>query len=295
MVSLPLWSTLKHTVQECIDDDVPRLSAALAYYAVFSLAPLLLISIAVAGSIFGADAVRGELDDELRRSLGPSGAFAVQDMLAGARRPETNFWVSIAGIVMLLFGAAGVFGQLQAALNQVWDVKLKPGRSIRNMAKDRFVSFTMVLSTGFLLLTSMILTAVLHGVSEYANRILTLPATLWSAISGIGSFAVITLLFAAIFKVLPDVRLRWRHVWVGAMFTSALFVIGKTAMGWYLGREAIASSYGSAGSLALVLLWVYYSSIILLFGAEFTQVWAKAQGDNIKPNRHAMLVKTESR
>ncbi|MDB6078527.1 MAG: YihY/virulence factor BrkB family protein [Akkermansiaceae bacterium] len=281
------WKTLKQTVTEFLEDDALRLSAALAYYSVFSLAPLLVICVAVAGAFIGEEAVRGQLDDQLKHSLGASGAFAVQDMVANARKPETNVWVSVAGVVMLVFGAGGLFGQLQDALNTVWGVKHKAGRGIMGLVKDRFLSFSMVLGTGFLLLTSMVLSAALQGVSKWAGSIASLPPQVWEIISTIISFGVIVVLFAAIFKVLPDARIRWRHVWVGAIFTTALFVAGKAAIGWYLGREATASSYGTAGSLALVLLWIYYSSIILLFGAEFTQVWANSQGEEIEPDADA--------
>ena len=273
------WSLLRQTVKEFFDDEALRLSAALSYYSVFSLAPLLLIAIAIAGAVAGDEAVRGQLDDQLKSSLGPSGAFAVQDMVANARKPAANALMSAAGIVMLLVGAGGMFGQLQDALNTVWGVKRKPGRGIKGMLKDRFLSFTMVLGTGFLLLISMLLSTVLQSFTGYMGSIASLPPQMWEWISALFSFAVVTVLFAAIFKVLPDLKIRWKDVWLGALFTAALFVLGKTGIGWYLGREATASSYGSAGALALVLIWIYYSSIILLFGAEFTQVLANHRAE----------------
>lgn len=276
-------AALMQTGREFIADKAMRLSAALAYYSVFSLAPLLLIALAVAGSVLGEEAVRGQLENQLKSSLGASGAFAVQEMVAGADKPDTNVVMSLVGIVMLLVGAGGFFGQLQDALNTVWGVEPRPGRGWKGMLKDRFLSVSMVLGTGFLLLVSMILTTMLQAVSDYGETIAHLPPQLWAVVSATVSFALITLLFAAIFKVLPDARVPWRHVWVGAVFTSALFTVGKLGIGWYLGREATASSYGSAGALALVLLWVYYSSVILLFGAEFTQVWATRQGFDIVP------------
>lgn len=286
------WKTLKQTVTEFFEDDALRLSAALAYYSVFSLAPLLVICVAIAGAFFGEEAVRGQLDDQLKSSLGASGAFAVQDMVANARKPETNVWVSLGGIVMLIVGAGGLFGQLQDALNTLWGVKRKSGRGIIGLVKDRFLSFTMVLGTGFLLLTSMVLSAVLHSMSKWVENIASLPPKVWEAASSILSLGIIVILFGAIFKVLPDARVRWRHVWVGAIFTSILFVAGKAGIGWYLGREATASSYGTTGSLALVLLWVYYSSIILLFGAEFTQVWTNSHGEEIEPDSDAERVES---
>jgi membrane protein len=284
------WKILRQTAREFLEDQALRLSAALSYYAAFSLAPLLLIAIAVAGWVFGDEAVRGQVNEHLRGSLGETGATALQDMIAHARKPEKNLVASIAGVAMLLFGAGGVFGQLQEALNTVWGVKRRSGRGLKGLLKDRFLSFAMVLGTGFLLLTSMIISAVLQGLSEYVGTILSLPPVVWSIISGAVSFLVIAALFAAIFKLLPDVRIAWKDVFLGAIFTATLFTIGKFVLGWYLGREATASAYGAAGALALVLLWVYYSSIILLFGAEFTQVAAVHRGNAILPDRDAVLV-----
>ncbi|HEY1122204.1 MAG TPA: YihY/virulence factor BrkB family protein [Haloferula sp.] len=284
------WKILKQTADEFVDDGALRLSAALSYYAAFSLAPLLLISIAVAGWFLGDEAVRGQLDDHLKSNLGSAGAAALQDMIAHARKPEANLAASTLGLGMLVFGAGGVFGQLQEALNAVWGVKRKGGRGWKGLVKDRFFSFAMVLGTGFLLLTSMLLTAFLQAISMWSGSILSLPPQLWTAISTLLSFLVITALFAAIFKVLPDARIAWRHVWLGAMFTAILFTIGKFLMGWYLGREATASAYGATGALALVLLWVYYSSMILLFGAEFTQVSANSLGAPIQPDDDAVAI-----
>ena len=284
------WKTLRQTATEFMDDEALRLSAALSYYATFSLAPLLLIAIAVAGWVLGDEAVRGQVDEHLRGSLGAAGATALQDMIAHARKPEKNVVASVLGVTMLLFGAGGVFGQLQEALNTVWGVKRRSGRGLKGLLKDRFLSFAMVLGTGFLLLTSMIASAILQGLSDYVGSILSLPPAVWAVISGVVSFLVIAALFAAIFKLLPDVKIAWSDVLPGAVFTAVLFTIGKTVMAWYLGREATASAYGATGALAIVLLWVYYSSIILLFGAEFTQVATVARGRSILPDRDAVLV-----
>jgi membrane protein len=195
--------------------------------------------------------------------------------------------MSVAGFGMLLIGAGGFFGQLQDALNTVWSVGSQRSHGWKEMLRDRFLSFLMVLGTGFLLFTSMILTSLLQAVSHYGERIAHTPPQIWETTGTLISFVLITLLFAAIFKILPDTRVRWRDVWIGAMFTAALFVAGKFAMGRYLGSVATASGYGSAGSLSIVLIWVYYSSIILLFGAEFTQVLATRSGQgppiNVRP------------
>jgi membrane protein len=282
-----ILSVLRASVTGFMRDDGLRLSAALAYYAAFSIAPLILIVLSIAGGVFGDEAVRGALYDELRRSLGSSGATIVEDMVAHARRPGTSMLMSLVGVAALLFGAAGLFGQLKSALNSIWNVGEPASSGLVGMLKDRFLSFTMVLGTGFLLLVSMLFSMVLQMLSKRAGEIASIPPPVWAAIGGVVSFVLIGLLFAAIFKVLPDARIRWGEVWAGAAFTSGLFLAGKSLLAWYLGREATVSSYGSAGAFIVVLMWLYYSSAILLFGAEFTQKNAKAMGHEItaKPQK----------
>ena len=272
---------LKESAQGFVNDEGLRLIAALAYYSAFSLAPLLLIILSIAGAVFGDEAVRGMLYDEIHRDLGRSGAEVLEDMVAHARDPQQSLVMSLVGLVVLLFGAAGLFGQLQASLNAIWNVPPRPSFGMRHFVKSHFLSFSMVLGTGFLLLVSMVLSTVLNAVSVRVGEIAHIPAPIWAVVGGLISFALITLLFAAIFKVLPDVIIRWRDVWTGAIFTSGLFAVGKSAIGWYLGREAMSSSYGSAGAVIVILSWLYYSSAILLFGAEFTQVQARAAGREI--------------
>lgn len=284
-----VWQMLRQTGEEFSEDGALSLSAALAYYSIFSIAPLLVIAVAIAGTLVDANTVNEELGSFLKQSLGP-GSFAVEEMVKSARRPATNVWVSLGGIAMLLFGASGVFGQLQEALNTVWGVKRRDGRGIGGFLKDRFLSFAMVLGTGFLLLVSMLLTASLEGAAKYAASTFDTAPAIVAAMGTLVTFLVVWGLFAAIFKVLPDAVIRWRDVVTGSLVTAALFVAGKFAISWYLGREATASAYGAAGSLALVLLWVYYSSIILLFGAEFTQVRANASGRAIQPDKDAVAV-----
>jgi membrane protein len=271
-------AVFKKSFSGFMKDDGLTMSAALAYYSAFSLAPILLIAVAIAGAFFGEDAVRGALDEELRRNMGTASATVIQDMVASASKPANNVLMSIAGTALLLLGAAGFFGQLQGALNRIWDVGTPPVGGIRGFFKKRFMSFSMVLVTGFLLLISMLMTTALQVLSKQLGTSTELPIAAWGLASGVLSFAVIALLFASIFKVLPNAAIRWRDVWVGALFTSALFMIGKSAIGWYLGRQATASTYGSAGSFVLVLAWLYYSSIILLFGAEFTEAHATLKG-----------------
>jgi len=279
---------VKDTVNKALDDKVLRLSAALSYYSVFSLAPLLLIAVSVAGAIYGEQAASGLLAQSLTSSIGADAANAVQDMVVRTRKPSDNIIASLTGVVLLVVGATGVFGQLQDALNTVWSVQQKPGKIIKTLLRDRLTSFAMVLGVGFLLLTSLILTTGLQIASDLIAGVVPVPAIIWSALSSAVSFLVVALLFGAIFRVLPDVEIMWKDVRFGALLTAGLFVLGKIVLGWYLGRAATTSVYGSAGSLVLILLWVYYSSLILLLGAEFTQVYSRSQGRTIKPSKGAV-------
>jgi membrane protein len=285
-----LWRILRQTVTESLEDKLLRLSAALSYYAVFSLAPLLLIAVSIAGAVFGADAASGVLAQELEASMGREAAAAVQELVRNARKPSDNLLAAVIGVSMLVFGAGGVFVQLQDALNTVWGLQLKPGTGVRGMIQDRLQSFSMVLGAGFLLLVSLALTTMLQGASALVAEIAPLHPMFWTLLSSVVSFLVVTLLFAAIFRVLPDADIAWSDVWLGAVATSVLFTIGKFGLSWYLGREATTSSYGSAGAFILILLWVHYSSLILLFGAEFTQVHAALRGRHITPNDRAVRV-----
>ena len=280
----------KETVNKALDDKLFRLAAELSYYSIFSMAPLLLIVIAVAGAVFGKDAASGVLAQQLSSAIGASAATAVQEMVARARTPSTNVIASITGVVLLVVGATGVFAALQDALNTVWGIKPRPGRMIVSVLRDRFRSFTMILGIGFLLLTSLVLTTTLQIASDWIARLLDVPAAVWSLLGSVSSFVVATTLFAAIYKVLPDAHIEWKDVRFGALLTAILFVLGKFVLGWYLGRESTTSVYGSAGSLVLILLWVNYSSLILLFGAEFTQVHARSRGREIRPNATAERV-----
>jgi membrane protein len=276
------------TYAEWSKDKVPRLGAALAYYTAFSLAPLLLIGISIAGLVLGREAAAGRVQDELALLLGAQGAHTVQDMIANAWQPRAGRWSLVAGVALLLFGASGVFGQLQDALNTIWEVQPDPHRGIWGTIRDRFFSFVMVLGTGFLLLVSLLLSA---AVGALTGRL----GAIGPAVSLIASLLLATGLFAAIFKVLPDAEVRWRDVWVGAAATAVLFAVGKELLGLYLGRSDVSSSYGAAGSVLVLLLWVYYAAQILFLGAEFTQVWANRFGGRVQPARGAVPLRTEER
>lgn len=289
-VGMQAWQLTKDVVDKSLDDKVLRLSAALSYYSVFSLAPLVLIAISVAGAFYGEEAASGLLANTLRSSIGADAADAVQDMVLKTRNPSDNIIASITGVLVLILGATGVFGQLQDALNTVWSVQQKPGQVIRTLLRDRLQGFGMVLGVGFLMLTSLILTTGLQIASDLMARLVPIPSFFWTLLSNAIAFGVVAALFAAIFRFLPDVTIEWRDVRFGAVLTAVLFVLGKIVLAWYLGRAATASVYGSAGSLVLILLWVNYSSLILLLGAEFTEVHARSRGRSIRPSKGAVRV-----
>ncbi|MBW4464210.1 MAG: YihY/virulence factor BrkB family protein [Pegethrix bostrychoides GSE-TBD4-15B] len=283
---------VKETVTEANQDNVPLFAAALAYYTVFSLAPVLVIAIAMVGVVFGEEAARGEIGRQMQGLLGVQGAEFVQSMIQNANQPGSGGLIAtVISTGILLFGASGVFGQLQTALNAIWEVKPKPGQAVKSFVQSRFLSFAMVLVIGFLLLVSLVLSAVLAGISTYFRE--ALPGfTILSQLLNFGlSFTVITLLFASIYKFLPDVDVPWKNLWVGASVTALLFNMGKFLIGLYLGNSSISSTYGAAGSLVVVLIWVFYSAQILLYGAEFTQVYSKYRGRPILPSKHAISVR----
>jgi membrane protein len=269
-------------------DNVPRLGASLAYYTLFSVAPVLLISIAIAGYFFGAEAVRGEIARQLDDLIGPEAAQAVQALLEGASRSDSGRLAAIVGGVTFLIAATGAFMELQHALNTIFRVKLDLAKSkskILELIKDRVRSFGLVLSLGFLLTVSLVASAALSALSAWVDRNTIVGSPVfWQVVNVVTSLALLTILFMLIFRYLPDVRMQWRHVWVGAVITALLFILGKEAIGLYLGRSSVTSSYGAAGSVIVLLLWVYYASQIILFGAELTRVMAHRNGVDPPPN-----------
>lgn len=278
---------LKQSFQECQDDNVSQLAASLAYYTVFSLTPLLVLAIAIAGAVFGEEAARGEIVGQIQGLVGTIGAEAIETALDHANKPELSSIASLISIVVLLFGASGVFAQLQEALNTVWNVRTKPGRGLKGAVRKRFLSFSMVLVIGFLLLVSLILSAALSALANINIDFLPGFDFIWEIVNFVLSFGLITLLFSLMYKYLPDVKIAWGDVWVGAIITALLFSIGKYILGLYFGQGSFGSVYGAAGSLVIILAWVYYSAQILLFGAEFTQVFARHYGAQIIPRGNA--------
>jgi len=272
----------KETWTEFSDDKASRLGAGLAYYTIFSIAPLLLIAIAIAGIVFGREAAQGQILAQLRGVLGTGAADAVQELVKNAAKPKAGTMATIVGIVTLFFGASGVFTQLKDALNTIWNVEPKKAGGIMAMLRQQFLSVTMVMGVGFLLLVSLVLDTAIAAVGHYASGLLPGGEALWHALELLLSFGVVTVLFALMFRYLPDVKIEWRDVWLGAGFTSLLFVLGKFALGLYIAKAAPGSSFGAAGSLVVVLVWVYWSAQILFFGAEFTQVYARTHGSHSK-------------
>ena len=277
----------KETFSEWSNDKASHLAAALSYYTIFSVAPLLVIAVAVAGLVFGRQAATDQIVMEIHGLVGEDAAQVIQAILLNASKTGSGIVATLLGLLTLLIVASGAFGQLQDSLNTIWKVKPKVGRGVKEILRDRFLSFSMVLVIGFLLLVSLVITAFLAGLGKYLSDLLPMPGVMMQLVNFGISFAVTTLLFALIFKVLPDAYIRWRDVWVGAAVTALLFSVGRFLIGLYLGRSGISSAYGAAGSLVVFLVWVYYSAQILFLGAEFTQVYASRFGNKILPKPNA--------
>ncbi|MGE3342806.1 MAG: YihY/virulence factor BrkB family protein [Vicinamibacterales bacterium] len=269
------------------DDDAPRLGASLAYYTLFAIAPILLVATAIAGAVFGEEAVRGEIVGQLDSLVGREGALAVQSLLEGASQRRAGAIATVIGAVTFLIAATGAFLELQVALNTIWRVKVKEGINLKTFLLDRLRSFGLVVAVGFLLLVSLAVTAAIAALNAWLTRLSPEIPVLWSAIGMLVSLVVTTGLFAMLFRFLPDVRLHWRDVTTGALVTAVLFAIGQQLIGLYLGQSSMASAYGAAGSMMVLLLWVYYSCQILLFGAEFTRIYAKSRGVRPRPESFA--------
>jgi membrane protein len=282
----------KQTATEWIEDDAPQLGAALAYYSVFSLAPMVLLLIAAIGVLLHDDPAGAwsKITEQMSYFLDRSAIEMVQQIASQVSTPTKSVLGGTIGFALALFGASGVFGQLQNALNIIWGVKAKPRAGVWGFVRSRFLSFALIAGIGFLLLVSLVIEAAIKGFSHYLQIVLPGALTLIVPIYLIFDFVIVTAVFAMIFKILPNATTRWRDVWIGAVLTAVLFLIGKWALGIYLGSGTAASAYGAASSLITLLLWVYYSSQILLFGAEFTQVYANRYGARIEPDKFAVRI-----
>jgi len=288
------WYLLKRTFLEFIEDDAIKLSAALSYYTIFALPPLLIIIITICGFFFGEEAVTGQLYGQINELVGNDAAKQIQEAIKNVQLSDSNVFVTVFGVIMLLIGASGVFAEIQSSINYIWGLRAKPNKGLRKFIQNRLMSFSMIVSVGFLMLVSLILNATLD-ILNVRLKIYFPESTvyLFYVINILIVLGSIALLFAIIFRTLPDGNIKWKDAFIGAGFTSILFMIGKFAIGFYLGSSTIANVYGAAGSVVIILVWVYYSAIILYFGAEFTKVYAKTFGGNIFPNDYSVEIKKE--
>jgi membrane protein len=289
------WFLLKNTTLEFIEDDAIKLSAALAYYTIFALPPLLIIIITICGFFFGEEAVTGQLYGQINALVGNDAAIQIQGAIKNVELSGSTILATIFGVTMLLIGASGVFVEIQSSINYIWGLRAKPNKGFKKFIQNRLMSFSMIVSLGFLMVVSLIVNTILDVLNSRLK--LYFPESTIYLFYGINSvivFSIITLLFALIFRTLPDGIIKWRDACFGAACTAILFMVGKFAIGYYLGNSTIGSIYGATGSVIIILVWVYYSSIILYFGAEFTKVYAKKYGGKIAPNEYSVAIKKET-
>lgn len=288
-------SLIGATFQSWNEDKAPRLGAALAFYTVFSLPPLAILLIGMGGLVFERESVQARVVSTIALLVGTAGARAIRDVLDTVDAQNQGMLATGIGVVILLVGASGVFGQLKDALNTVWEVEPRPGRRIVNLLREQAFAMLVVLGTGFLLVVSLVVNAAMAALGDYLSHMLPGGAGLWQAINFVISMGVIALLFALMFKFIPDAVVAWRDALVGGAVTSVLFTIGESLIGFYLGRTNLGSVFGAAGSLVILLVWIYYSSMIFFFGAEFTKIYAQRYGSRIRLNGKAIPVTEEAR
>ncbi len=289
-----IWSLVKDTVNESASGPIMTQSAATAYYAAFSIGPLLVLAMGLAGLVFGEEQVRHEIDRQLTSFVGHRATGLIDSMMQAQVKGGT-LMASIVGAVGLVLGATGVFTQLQDGLNQVWGVTARPGNSLWLYLRDRLLSLAMLLGVGFILLVSMGLSTFVSAFTHYAGSLVAVPDWLAPTLDGVVSFIVTSLLFGLILKVLPDVQILWRHVWVGAVVTAALFTAGKFLLGLYLGHEIHASAYGAGSAFVVILLYVFYASLIVFVGAEFTKLYTARSGERVRTSKYAVPVRSGAR
>lgn len=290
MIFKPSWIMFKQLLTNFTKDRIASQSAALAYYTLFSLAPILLICISIVGVVFGEEAAQGQILAQIGGLIGHESALQIQLIIEGANKPDAALWAKIISVLVLVFSSSGVFSEIQAGLNFIWGVKADPTKGWLSVIKDRFFSFIMVLGAAFLLLISLILSAVLASFSDLISHFMGTNVLFELIISDVVSFFIVTLLFALMFKVLPDVKISWHEVWFGALFTSTLFSLGKILIGFYLNKFEVGSVFGAAGSLIIILVWVYYSAQIFFIGAEITKLFSLQKGSKVIPIRNAIKI-----
>ena len=293
-IALTTWTLLKCTYHEFDDDNAIKLSASLSYYTIFSLPPLLIIILSIFSFFFGREAVTGRFFGQINGMVGNQAAIQIQETIKNIELSDSNTFAAIFGGIMLLIGASGVFAEIQSSINFIWGLKAKPNKGIMKFIKNRLMSFSMIASVGFLLMVSLMVNTVMDVINT--RLLVYFPNTtvyIFYIFNIIILFLTTTILFAIIFKTLPDGDIDWKDALIGSSFTSFFFMIGKFGIGFYLGSSTVATVYGAAGSVVIILIWVYYSAIILYFGAEFTKVYANAHGNKIIPNGYAVAIKVE--
>ena len=291
---ITVYQYLKQVFTEFIEDNILKYSASLAYYTVFSLAPVLIVIISICGVLFGRDAIQGHIYGQIKGLVGNDAAVQIQDTIKNIHLTGHNVFATIVSVVILLIGATGIFGEVQDSLNKIWGLRVKTRKTWWKLILNRLLSFSLIISIGFVMMVSLLLNAIVSAFGNFLARYFSEFSVIVVQITdSILTFVVTTFLFSLMFKVLPDAKIKWKDVFVGGLITSVFFTLGKLGIGYYLGRSNIASVYGAAGSIMIIMVWVYYSSIILYLGAEFTKVYAKLHGGKIYPNEYAIWIKTE--
>jgi membrane protein len=290
-----IFELVRDTFKDWSEDKAARLGAALAYYTIFSIGPLLVIAIGIASIVFGEEAARGQIVGTIGGMVGTESATLIEESINNANKGGGSIYATGFGIALLIFGAAGVFGQLKDALNTIWEVEPKPNLGFMHTIKERFFSFTMVLGTGFLLLVSLVVNAAVAAFGAWLRSFMPGGDVVWQIINIAVALAVVTLMFALLFRFLPDVKIKWKDVWIGAAVTAVLFLLGQFLLGLYLGSGAVGSAWGAAGALVILLVWIYYSAQIFFLGAEFTQVYTNRYGSRVRPEPYAQFVTDEAR
>lgn len=289
-----LYHFIKQVIVEFVDDNVMKYSASLAYYTVFSLAPMLIIIISICGTLFGREAVQGQIYGEIKDLVGGPAALQIQENIKNIHLTKDSPVATIFSVVVLVIGGTGIFGEIQDSLNKIWGLKVKTKKTWWKLILNRLLSFSLIISLGFVLIVSLVLNALIAIIGDRLNNLLSGVGKIFiPIIDNVLSFGITTLLFAIIFKVLPDAKIKWKDVSIGAVITAILFTLGKLGIGYYLGRSNMATIYGAAGSVIIIMLWAYYSSVILYLGAEFTKVYANEHGTKIQPSEYSVWVKIE--
>ena len=288
------FSYLKQVFSEFVEDDVLKYSASLAYYTIFSIAPVIIVIISVCGVLFGKEAIQNQLYGQINELVGSSAATQIQATIKNIHLTGSNIFATTVGIIVLLIGATGIFGEVQDSLNKIWGLRLKKRKIWWKLILNRLLSFSLIICLGFVMMVSLLLNALVSAFGNFLARYFSEFSVIFIQITdNVLTFVITTFLFSLMFKVLPDAKIKWKDVFIGGLITAVFFTLGKLAIGYYLGSSNIATIYGAAGSVMIVMVWVYYSSIILYLGAEFTKVYAKLYGGKIFPNDYAIWIKTE--